>query len=188
MEHTQRLRFAHAPIASSIETPPIVIGRSTVMQTPSSHRLAASALAAVLSTAIAALVVASGVAAATPCSEAILADWLDNSRIDHVYELPCYEAAIDAIPGDLRDYTDAADVIARAFQNASGRQLETRTPQGRRSEDLPTTVVPTVNASSPSSAPVPLLVLGSLALALLAAGALGYVVRNRQGSGADEDR
>jgi hypothetical protein len=161
------------------------------MRTPSSHRLAASALAAVLSTAIAALAVASGVAAATPCSEAILADWLDNSRIDHVYDLPCYEAAVDAIPDDLRDYTDAADVIARAFQNASGRQLETRTPQGRRSEDLPTTVVPTVSAvsaSSPSSVPVPLFVLGSLALALLAAGALGYVVRNRQRPGADEDR
>jgi hypothetical protein len=188
VEHTQRLRFAHAPIASSTETRPIVIWTIQELQTRSSHRLAASALAAVLSTVIAALVLASGVAAATPCSEAILADWLDNSRIDHVYELTCYEAAIDAIPGDLRDYTDAAEVIARAFQSASGRQLETRTPQGRRSEDLPTAVVPTVNASSPSSVPVPLLVLGSLALALLAAGGLGYVARNRQEPGADDDR
>ncbi|HXG76418.1 MAG TPA: hypothetical protein VNJ53_07610 [Gaiellaceae bacterium] len=40
---------------------------------------------------------------------------------------------------------------------------------------------PNVNASGPSSVPVPLLVLGGLSLALLAAGGLGYVARRRQG-------
>jgi len=154
------------------------------MQKPSSHRAAAAALAAVLTTVIAALVASSGMAA-TPCSQAVLADWLDNSRIDGLYELPCYEAAIDAIPDDLRDYTDAADVIARAFQDASGRKLETRAPQGRHSDSLPPTVVPPVSASSPSSVPVPLLVLAGLALALLAAGGLGYVARRRQGPESD---
>jgi hypothetical protein len=149
-----------------------------LMPKPSSHRLAAAAFAAVLTTAIAALVVSSGAVAATPCGEAILADWLDNSRIDRVYELPCYEAAIDAIPSDLRDYTDAEDVIARAFQNASGRRLETRKPQSRLSDTLPP--VPTVHASSAAAVPLPLLVLGALALTLLAAGGLGYVSRRRR--------
>jgi hypothetical protein len=156
------------------------------METPSSHRLAAAALAAALTTALAAPALSSGAAAATPCAQAVLADWLDNSRIDGLYDLLCYGDAIDAIPDDLRDYSDAADVIARAFQRATGRELEVRTPQGRQTEPLPPKVVPSVAASSPSSVPLPLLVLAALALAVLAAGGLGYVARRRQGPAGDD--
>ena len=146
------------------------------MQNLSSHRLAAAALAALLTTA---LVAASGARAATPCAQAVLADWQDNSRIDRVYDLPCYGDAINAIPDDLRDYTDAADVIARAFQRVTGRGLEVRTPQGRQTEILPPATAPPVNASSPSSVPVPLLVLAAMSLVLFTAGGLGYVARRR---------
>jgi hypothetical protein len=156
------------------------------MHKPSSRRLAAAALAAVLTTTLAALAAASGVGAATPCAEAVLADWQDNSRIDRVYDLPCYGDAIDAIPDDLRDYTDAADVIARAFQRATGRELETRTPQGRQTKVPPPTKVPPVAASSQASVPIPLLVLAALALTVLAAGGLGYVARRRQGPAGDD--
>jgi hypothetical protein len=45
---------------------------------------------------------------------------------------------------------------------------------------------PEVDTSGPSSVPVPLLVLGGLSLALLAAGGLGYVSRRRQAALADE--
>jgi hypothetical protein len=45
---------------------------------------------------------------------------------------------------------------------------------------------PDVNTSGPSSVPVPLLVLGGLSLALLAAGGLGYVSRRRQAARADD--
>ena len=145
-------------------------------QKPPSHRLAAAALAALLTTA---LVAASGARAATPCAQAVLADWQDNSRIDRVYDLPCYGDAIDAIPDDLRDYTDAADVIARAFQRVTGRGLDVRTPQGRQTEIPPPATAPPVNASSPSSLPVPLLVLAAMSLVLFAAGGLGYVARRR---------
>jgi hypothetical protein len=153
------------------------------MQKLSSHRLAAAALAALLTTA---LVAASGARAATPCAQAVLADWQDNSRIDRVYDLPCYGDAIDAIPDDLRDYTDAADVIARAFQRVTGRGLEVRTPQGRQTEIPPPATAPPVNASSPSSLPVPLLVLAAMSLVLFAAGGLGYVARRRQGPAGDD--
>jgi hypothetical protein len=142
-----------------------------------------SRLAALGATLLAALVASSGVSAAPPCAEAILADWLDDSRIDRVYALPCYEAAIDAIPDDLRDYTDAADVIARAFQDRSGRRLE-RGLQG----PVPATsgVVPAVDASSSSSVPVPILVLGAMSLTLLGAGGFGYVARRRREQPVDE--
>jgi hypothetical protein len=153
------------------------------MRKPSSHRLAVAALAALVTTALAA---ASGATAATPCAQAVLADWQDNSRIDRVYDLPCYGDAIDAIPDDLRDYTDAADVIARAFQRVTGSGLELRTPQGRQTEIPPPATTPPVNASSPSSVPVPLLVLAAMSLVLLAAGGLGYVARRRQGPAGDK--
>jgi hypothetical protein len=141
---------------------------------PSSLTRIATLVAALLS----GLVAASGASAAPACADAILADWLDNSRIDRVYALSCYEAAIDAIPDDLRDYSDAADVIARAFQDRSGRRLEQRGLEG----PVSTTpgVVPAVDASSSTSLPVPILVLGAMSLTLLGAGGFGYVARRRR--------
>jgi len=136
----------------------------------------------VLAALVAALVASSSSAAAPPCAEAILADWLDDSRIDRVYALDCYEAAIDAIPGDLRDYTDAADVIARAFQDRSGRRLE-RGLEGPVPTSPTPGVVPPVDASSSSSVPVPILVLGAMSLTLLGAGGVGYLSRRRRESG-----
>ena len=144
-----------------IHTPPLVFRLAT-------------ALAAV----VAALAVSSSAAAAPPCADAILADWLDDSRIDRIYALSCYEAAIDAIPHDLRDYTDAADVIARAFQQRSGRRLE-RGLEGPVSPTSPETAPP-VDASSSTSVPVPIFVLGAMSLTLLAAGGYGYVARRRR--------
>jgi hypothetical protein len=144
-------------------------------------QLRLSRLAALVATLLTALVASSGASAAPPCAKAVLADWLDDSRIDRVYALPCYEAAIDAIPNDLRDYTDAADVIARAFPDRSGRRLE------RRLEGpVPATpgTVPPVDAASSSSVPVPIVVLGGMSAVLLAAGGAGYLSRRRrEGSG-----
>ena len=45
---------------------------------------------------------------------------------------------------------------------------------------------PGVDTTDPSSVPIPLLVLGGLSLALLAAGALGYISRRRQAAHADD--
>jgi hypothetical protein len=139
----------------------------------------AAALAAAL---LAVLVASSSASAAPPCAGAILSDWLDDSRIDRVYPLPCYEAAIDAIPQDIQDYTDAADVIARAFQSVSGQRLD-RTPQGPVAPgSVPPAVTPPVDTSSSTAVPIPLLVLGGMSLALVAAGGFGYVSRRRRES------
>jgi hypothetical protein len=50
----------------------------------------------------------------------------------------------------------------------------------------PGQVAPEVDTSGPSSVPIPLLVLGGMSLALLAAGALGYLSRRRQTVHAEE--
>lgn len=46
------------------------------------------------------------------CGKAVLSDWADG-RIDDDYPAPCYEAAIDVMPEDLRAYTTAKDDISR---------------------------------------------------------------------------
>jgi hypothetical protein len=126
---------------------------------------------------------ASGTAgAATPCSKTVLDDWLDNDRIDRIYELSCYEAAIDAIPEDIRIYTNAEEVISRAFQNVSGRRLERQLEGPSTVETPPSGYVPPVDSSASTAFPLPLLVLGGMSAALLAAGGVGYVSRRRRQS------
>jgi hypothetical protein len=160
--------------------------------------------------AVAALAVASPASAATECGKKVLADWFDNGRIDRLYKLNCYEEAIDAIPADLRDYADAEEIITRALQAALNGNLAPGgidpTPgddepgsggsenggnggsgdgSGGGSGNSPQTA-PGVDTSGPSSVPIPLLVLGGMSLALLAAGGLGYVSRRRQAAHADD--
>ncbi len=137
----------------------------------------------------------------------MLADWFDNGRIDRLYPLNCYEEAIDAIPADLRDYADAEEIITRALQARSRRRTRTRRGRPdsgrRRTLDDPSggsddpvgpgrvrhdpQAAPGVDTSGPSSVPIPLLVLGGMSLALLAAGGLGYLSRRRQAAHADDD-
>jgi hypothetical protein len=77
-----------------------------------------------------ALVVASGCAypaAARPaCADEILEDWTSGA-LRPSYPADCYDAAIDALPEDLRAYTTAADDISRvgvvASREAPTRQL-----------------------------------------------------------------
>ncbi|HET6624216.1 MAG TPA: hypothetical protein VFG70_06760 [Gaiellaceae bacterium] len=163
-----------------------------------------AALAALASAFVAlALSAPADAAAKTVCGDKVLADWFDNGRIDRLYPLHCYEDAIDAIPDDLRDYADAEQVINRALQSALRGQLApggrdpspgssggTIVPGGPGSggPDDPNgsgtgggeVAAPEVDTSAPSSVPIPLLVLGGMSIALLAAGGLGYLSRRRQ--------
>jgi hypothetical protein len=148
---------------------------------------------------------------ATKCGQQVLTDWYDNGRIDKLYPLNCYEEAIDEIPSDIGPYVDAEDVITRALQGALHGKLGAAgcDPSADGSPDDCTgtgggngsngggggndggggqaqDTTPGVNTSSPSSVPIPLLVLGGMSMLLLAAGALGYVSRRRQAAHADE--
>jgi hypothetical protein len=166
------------------------------------------------SSAVAALSFAGSASAspATKCGQQVLTDWYDNGRIDKLYPLNCYEEAIDEIPSDIGPYVDAEDVITRALQGALHGNLYkggcdpsadgspddcTGTGGGNGSNGggggndggsggQAQETTPSVNTSSPSSVPIPLLVLGGMSMLLLAAGALGYVSRRRQAAHADE--
>jgi hypothetical protein len=168
-----------------------------------------------LACAIAALGLA-GPAAASKCGDKVLGDWFDNGRIDRLYPLHCYEEAIDSIPADIRDYADAEEVISRALQAAVGgklaeggcdptpgdgeggepcRKITGPTGKGRKGPtggsggtggSGPSVATPEVDTSGVTSVPVPLLVLGGLSLALLAAGGVGYLSRRRQAMQPDD--
>jgi hypothetical protein len=152
------------------------------------------ALAAVLGAVAATLVALAlpATAMATPCGDKVLADWFDNGRIDRLYDLHCYEDAIDAIPSDLRDYANAEEIISRALQAAVGGKLDPGGPDpspgdpgdgggsppgGPEDPDGDSVAAPEVDPTGLSSVPIPLIVLGAMSLALLAAGGLGYLRR-----------
>jgi lactam utilization protein B len=72
-----------------------------------------------VSVALAALASATTATAATPCDQQVLSDWFADGRVDRAYPLECYQVAVESLPSDLRDYTNAQEEIERALQSAT---------------------------------------------------------------------
>jgi hypothetical protein len=141
------------------------------------------------------------VASAKTCAERVIDDWYGNGRVDQIFPKHCYLEAIRSLPVDVKDYSNAEDDIRRALAYAAQGKPDPGpsggpAPTGTTSED-PSVTTPTapddtvgpdgqtnaagdVDTSGPSSVPIPLLVLGGLALLLLAAGGAGYLSRRAQ--------
>jgi hypothetical protein len=100
---------------------------------------------------LAALLSAGAATAAASCDQQVLSDWFADGRVDRAYPLECYHAAVESLPSDLRDYTNAQEEIERALQSAA------------RSEPPDATVRTATSASSSVLVP---------ALAVAATGAL----------------
>jgi hypothetical protein len=141
-------------------------------------------------------------ASATPCWKVLLNDWYDG-RIDGSYQRHCYNDALKHLPADVSTYSSAHEDILRALQSAIAKQRAAghsvgpndviapparapgtgtnpgtaTTPSGR---DQPNGLADKLNPGSPSSLPVPLLILGGLALVLVAAGGAGLVAKRIQ--------
>lgn len=141
-----------------------------------------------------ALSVAQPAAASTPCWKQVINDWVDNGRIEGSYAQHCYREAIPHVPADLATYSSIIDDI-----NAASRRA-LRTPQvhgssgGSASTPAERKRAAARKASQPDqglfkvafnklgprnadSVPLPLLILGGLALLLIAAGAAGLLSR-----------
>jgi hypothetical protein len=157
-------------------------------------------LAAILAFSVVALLaVPAGASAATPCWKALINDWYDG-RIDKTYPRHCYREAIKHLPSDADIYSSARKDIERALQaaivgkpappngtggsgkggkgnvngarNSSGGQLPEETPISKALDSF--------RPHNADSAPIPLLILGGLALLLMAAGGAGVVARRIQ--------
>jgi hypothetical protein len=142
--------------------------------------------------------------AATPCWKALLNDWYDG-RIDKSYDPQCYRDAIKHLPPDVAVYSNAKDDLNRALQNVlahkppnqglgstGGGTNTTATSEhgtgadtiGRDTSTDGVVVGALKNGSkSADSVPIPLLVLGGLALLLIAAGAAGVIAKRLQSRG-----
>jgi hypothetical protein len=155
---------------------------------------------------------ASPASAATPCWKLLLNDWYDGT-ISNVYPIHCYHDAIKHLPTDIKVYSSAADDINRAMRQAingekrshntvtspepapptPGRTPSTSTPP------LTTKTTPTppkkpkkgpigkalrdITPGGADSFPLPLLILGLLAILLVLAGVGGMIWRRYQGGG-----
>jgi hypothetical protein len=155
-------------------------------------------------------------AKAKSCADLVIADWYDDGRVGKIYPLHCYTEAIAKLPPDVLDYSNAKEEIGRALAFAkqgkpdpggsdpspgstgtessttstgpstSTTKTATTKTTSTPTTDTTTTAVPPTDTSGPSSVPVPLLVLGGLAVLLLAAGSAGYL-RRRMSDGDDND-
>jgi hypothetical protein len=75
----------------------------------------------VLAAAAGAVLIASPAAAKDPCWKTLIDDWYDG-RIDNVYPVPCYRAALEHMPEDVAQYSSLGDDINRALQAAVAAQ------------------------------------------------------------------
>lgn len=160
----------------------------------------------VLAALVALLALAGPAAAAPSCGRQVIDDWYDDGRVDGTYPIHCYDDAIEILPRDVRDYSSAKEDIQRALTAAlrdedsppattdpspddkagaaPGNDPPTTTTAGPglAPADGGTEVAPPVGTDeSASSVPIPLLILGGLALLLVAGGSAGYLVRRFQG-------
>ena len=156
-----------------------------------------------------AMLLTSPAAAKDPCWKTLIDDWYDG-RIDSVYPVQCYRAALEHMPEDVAQYSSLGDDINRALQAAiaaqgsngggsngsssSGSSAPKNStfhggPTSERSgalvagRDVGGPVPSAIDAIGPGSAdsvPVPLMVLGGLSVLLLSLGAAGFAARRVQ--------
>ena len=141
------------------------------------------------------------------CGQRVIRDWYSGGRVDKVYPLPCYRAAIRALPDDVLQYTDASAAIERALESA--RQGAVTRPADRTTDETdpvaPSVPRPAPKASTPvvrppsapphdpgrlasgppehqtaeTGIPYPLIALGALSLVLLASGVAAGLAHRR---------
>ena len=139
----------------------------------------------------------------TTCSKALVHDWYVDGRVDKTYPVHCYREALKKIPEDQLIYGTLRDDLKRALQNVI------RKHNGHVNRDTPVPgalasgggggggngpggtggtggggvfhwLAKTLGPSTADSVPVPLLVLGGLAFALMAAAGISFFARRMQ--------
>jgi hypothetical protein len=145
--------------------------------------------------------------AKTPCRNLIYNDWYQDGQIASTYPISCYRDALRHLGTGDQVYTSLEDDIRAALQAALARQHgkkvaaqvghkfttpvlvdsdksslkdEHPEPTDPASKNRELAFSPVATTSHGSGVPAPLLVLGGLALALLAAGGVGTFVRRRR--------
>lgn len=150
---------------------------------------------------LAGLVLPSIASAAVPCRNRVYNDWYHDGRIGSTYPVACYRDALRHMRADAAIYSSlSTDIRAAMFAAINrqhgktvpaqvGRGFKAIRPAGGKAElvavghSVPRDPAQAGGAGgsiadTASSAPLPILVLGGLALALAGAGAIGAGVRH----------
>lgn len=138
-------------------------------------------------------------AAGTPCRNKIFNDWYRDGKIASTYPLGCYRDALNHIHADAAIYSSLRDDVRAAMRAAArrsrGLSAPTQVGHGFKalgagsvkgtvvsiSSTVPHDPAPTGVIATATNAPLPILVLGGIALALVAAGLAGAGVRRARG-------
>ena len=152
---------------------------------------------ALLLAAMALLIGARPAAAASPCWKQVVEDWYDDGEINGVYQRHCYTDALKNVSEEVIVYTDFEEKAKAALLrvtrannrslsasggSGSSTQREQNPPRPGSANEKPNAGLfkAAFDKSSPRNAdsmPGPLLILGGLALLLIAAGAAGLLRR-----------
>ena len=140
-----------------------------------------------------------GTAQASVCSRALIHDWYVDGRVDQTYAVHCYREELKNIPEDQIVYGSLRDDLTRALlavTRAKGDDVppDTMVPPAAgadpnsgggsgssgNDESFFGRLAKTLGPDTADSIPVPLLVLGGLALLLIAAAGVSFAARRMQ--------
>jgi hypothetical protein len=142
------------------------------------------------------------------CSKALIHDWYVDGRVDKTYPVHCYREALKQIPEDQAIYGTLRQDLTRALQstirqhggNVNGNTLVVPLggPGNGGGSDGPTAgatgnggvfhwLAQKLGPSTADSIPIPLLILGGLAFALMAAAGVSLLARRIQARRAAAD-
>lgn len=142
-------------------------------------------------------------AAGTPCRNKVFNDWYPDGKIASSYPVACYRDALKHLPVDAAVYSSLGEDVRAAMRAAMRRSHGLSAPAqvGHGAKAIGAGSVRgalvAINSAKPSSssanaapagvvatatgAPLPIILLGGIALALVAAGAVGAGVRHARG-------
>src|SRR3954447_14005769 len=143
--------------------------------------------------------------AAAPCRNKIFNDWYKDGKVASTYPIACYRDALQHIPVDAGIYSSLSDdihaalraavrrshglsaprVVGKGFTTSGAGKVEGKVVPISNSEQKsaphdpdPAAVAPVADTSTSSGMPLPIIVLGAIAILLVAAGAVGLRFRH----------
>jgi hypothetical protein len=138
------------------------------------------------------------------CSAALIHDWYVDGRVDKTYPVHCYREALKEIPEDQAIYGTLREDLTRALQSTirqHGGHVNANTPvvplggggDGNGPNGTGSSggvfhwLAQKLGPSTADSIPIPLLILGGLAFALMAAAGVSLIARRMQARRAAAD-
>ncbi len=121
------------------------------------------------------------------CGDQIRDEFLASGAITSTYPAECYQDALDNLPADVREYTDAEDVIRAAMARDAGTVASAATGVAAATGAAAATTAAAAAALPASDAddggiPAAVLVLAAVSLVLVILGIAGVVMRRARRS------